>query len=182
MNHKKQIKPIWPTPMAIAIIICACFLLGTSSCNTAKKYNRDTIVEQDNHLLKLSNGLVIDTELNLMWPDSDNGTKVSFDEAQVYVKNFNYAGYTDWRFPTIQELEALMVYDPPNTTEPAEGCAGNYLIHRFFKLTCCCPWALQDNGTRPAAYPFMKSIASGSMWHHKSGKLGNRVIPVRDLK
>ncbi len=43
-------------------------------------------------------------------------------------------------------------------------------------------WAQTDNGTRPASYPFIKKISGGSMWHHKSNTLGNRIIPVRDIK
>ena len=44
------------------------------------------------------------------------------------------------------------------------------------------PWALQDNGTRPASYPFVKGIATGTSWHHRSHTMGNRVLPVRNIK
>lgn len=140
------------------------------------------ILAQDNVFVLMSNKVVIDKKRNLMWARADNGTKIGIDEAKAYVKAFTLAGFTDWRIPDIQELETLMVTDSSNDTKPTQGCGGDYEIHPFFQLTCCCPWALQDAGTRPAAYPFIRKVSTGSMWHHKSNTLGNRVLPVRDLR
>lgn len=47
---------------------------------------------------------------------------------------------------------------------------------RFFHITCGNLWAVQEAGTRPAAFPFM---TGEKFWHHKSGKSGQRVLPVR---
>ena len=155
-----------------------CFAaLGVSGQNSASS----VIVKEDVTFALMSNGVVIDKKRKLMWAQSDNGSKITIDQAKAYVKKLDLAGFTDWRIPDIQELESLMVHDSPNDTPPTEGCGGNYEIHPFFELTCCCPWALQDGGTRPAAYPFIKKVATGSMWHHKSNKIGNRILPVRDL-
>ena len=158
------------------------FVLILSSCISIKAQNYGDIIAEDESFVQYSNGIVIDKRNNLMWAQSDNGSKISFQEAEIYINGFDLAGYTDWRFPDIKELESLMVYYQRNKTEPSDGCSGNYVIHPFFNLTCCCPWALQDNGTRPASYPYIKGIASGSMWHHKSHTGGNRVLPVRNLK
>ncbi len=155
-------------------------LLPNSVIAKTEQYNN--IVQQDGSFILLSNGIVVDTKLNLMWATEDNGYKISIDEARKYISSCKLSGYKDWRIPTIQELETLLVHESSNTTPPDEGCSGNYQIHPFFRLTCCCPWALQDNGTRPASYPFIKKISGGSMWHHKSNTLGNRIIPVRDIK
>ena len=46
-------------------------------------------------------------------------------------------------------------------------------------------WACTDNGTRPATYPSIPSIqkvSGGSMWHHKSNTIGNRILPVRNME
>lgn len=139
------------------------------------------VLARDDGFTLMSNGVVIDGKRNLMWARADNGTKIDIRQAKEYVAGLTLAGYTDWRIPDIQELETLMRYDSSNDTPPTDGCGGNYEIHPFFQLTCCCPWALQDGGTRPAAYPFIKKVASGSMWHHKSNTLGNRVLAVRDI-
>lgn len=115
-----------------------------------------------------------------MWRAADNRSDVDFEEAQEYLSEVRAGGYRDWRLPTIQELESLMVPGAGNETPPGPGCYGSYDIHRFFELTCCCPWALEDEGTRPASFPFLAGM--GTMWHHNSGRSGNRVLPVRDLE
>ncbi len=158
----------------------SCILLPNSVIAKTEQYNN--IVQQDELFILLSIGIVVDTKLNLMWAAEDNGYKVSIDEARKYISAFKLSGYKDWRFPTIQELETLVDKRDPNDTRPGKGCSGNYQTHPFFRLTCCCPWALQDNGTRPASYPFIREISGGSMWHHKSNSIGNRIIPVRDIK
>ncbi len=140
------------------------------------------IFAEDGPFVLMSNGVVVDKQRNLMWTQSDNGTKISIDQAKAYVKDLTLAGFTDWRIPDIRELEMLMMKNSPNDTPGTDGCSGDYDIHPFFELTCCCPWALQDNGTRPAAYPFISTVSGGSMWHHKSNKIGNRILAVRDMK
>lgn len=140
------------------------------------------VVARDGIFVLYSNGVVVDDQRKLMWARSDNGTRISIDGAKAYVKALDLAGYSDWRIPDIRELESLMVKDSSNDTPGTDGCDGDYEIHPFFKLTCCCPWALQDSGTRPAAYPFIRTIASGSMWHHKSNRIGNRILAVRNMK
>lgn len=139
------------------------------------------VVAEDEGFCLLSSGVVIDKKRKLMWAQADNGYKVSIEQAKEYVQRLRLAGFSDWRIPDIQQLETLMVHGEANTTPPTEGCSGNYQIHHFFRLTCCCPWALQDGGTRPAAYPFIKKVATGSMWHHKSNQIGNRVLAVRKM-
>jgi len=140
------------------------------------------ILAQDDVFILMSNGVVIDKKRKLMWARTDNGSKISIEQAKVYVKAFKLAGHQDWRIPDIQELESLMVKNSPNNFTPTEGCSGDYQIHPFFQLTCCCPWALQDNGTRPAAFPFIQKVSGGSMWHHKSNSIGNRILPVRNME
>ncbi len=157
-----------------------CLLAATTAIgNEARKAK---VLAQDGVFVLMSNDVVIDKKHRLMWARADNSTKIGIDEAKAYVKAFTLGGFTDWRIPDIQELETLMVTDSSNDTKPTQGCGGDYEIHPFFQLTCCCPWALQDAGTRPAAYPFIRKVSTGSMWHHKSNTLGNRILPVRDMK
>jgi Protein of unknown function (DUF1566) len=168
--------------LCLSLCTCSVLVFALSSCFLLNTQNYGEVVSEDDFFTKYSSGVVVDKRVNLMWSQSDNGMDLSFQEAKDYITGFEKAGYTDWRLPDIKELESLMVYYQKNTTEPGDGCSGNYVIHPFFNLTCCCPWAVQDNGTRPASYPFIKGIATGSMWHHKSHKLGNRALPVRDME
>ncbi len=158
------------------------FVLMLSSYSLVKAENYGDVVAEDDSFIQYSIGVIVDKRSHMMWAQADNGYNLSIEEAKLYVKAFKLAGYTDWRLPDIQALESLMVYYQKNKTVPGDGCSGNYVIHPFFTLTCCCPWALQDNGTRPASYPFIKGIATGTSWHHRSHTMGNRVLPVRNIK
>ena len=140
------------------------------------------VVAQDGFLFLLSNAVVVDRAAGLMWSARDNGQDISFAQAQAYLASFRLAGYNDWRFPTLQELETLLVKGARNGTPAGKGCSGAYDIHPFIALTCCCPWALQDRGRRPASFPFIPGMAGGTMWHHQSGQSGNRILPVRNLE
>ncbi len=95
------------------------------------------IIAENPPFVLMSSGVVVDKQRNLMWAQSDNRSKISIDQAKIYVKDFSLAGFTDWRIPDIQELESLMVRDSPNDTAGTDGCSGNYEIHNFFELTCC---------------------------------------------
>ncbi|MBU1340276.1 MAG: DUF1566 domain-containing protein [Proteobacteria bacterium] len=170
---------VWKCIMATIMVG---IIVSLSSCLLLRAQNYGDVVAEDESFIQYSIGIVIDKRTNLMWAQADNGDKLSIEEAKVYAMNFNLGGYTDWRLPDIKELESLMVYYQRNKTEPSDGCSGNYVIHPFFALTCCCPWALQDDGKRPASYPFIKGIATGSSWHHKSHTMGNRVLPIRNIK
>ena len=152
------------------------------SCSIPKSHNLGDLVREDDTFIHYAVGVVVDKRSGLMWAQADNGYKITIEQAKAYADDFNLGGYSDWRLPDIKELESLMVYYQRNTTEPGEDCSGNYVIHPFFSLTCCCPWALQDGGKRPASYPYIKGIATGTSWHHRSHTMGNRVLPVRSTR
>ena len=47
-----------------------------------------------------------DPDTDLMWVRDGNiaGDKMKWEQANTWVHNLNYAGYNDWRFPTVYEL------------------------------------------------------------------------------
>ncbi|MDM8524677.1 DUF1566 domain-containing protein [Desulfococcaceae bacterium HSG8] len=56
-------------------------------------------------------GTVTDHATGLMWQQSGSGTKMTFKEAQDYVRKLNndgFAGYSDRRLPTLEELASLL--------------------------------------------------------------------------
>jgi len=65
--------------------------------------------------IKYTNGTTKDTRTNLMWMAQDfrileKRQPNTWEEANTWVEKINvekYAGYSDWRLPTIQELEAI---------------------------------------------------------------------------
>jgi hypothetical protein len=50
-----------------------------------------------------------DSATGLEWMVKDNGESVSPNQGHAYCKSLNAGGHSDWRLPTIDELEA--VYD-----------------------------------------------------------------------
>lgn len=54
-------------------------------------------------------GTVNDLVTGLMWI-SDPGDKISFNNAKKRAEELNYAGYDDWRLPTIKELYSLILF------------------------------------------------------------------------
>lgn len=53
--------------------------------------------------------VVIDTKRYLMWQDNEAAKTVERDwqGAKAYCLNLQFAGYDDWRLPTIKELESI---------------------------------------------------------------------------
>jgi hypothetical protein len=55
--------------------------------------------------------LVIDYTTSLMWQQSGSPKKVNYADAEQYVRDLNnqkFAGYNDWRLPTLEEAMSLM--------------------------------------------------------------------------
>jgi hypothetical protein len=48
-----------------------------------------------------------DSATGLIWAVKDNGSSVSPNQASDYCSSLRSGGYSDWRLPTIDELEAL---------------------------------------------------------------------------
>jgi hypothetical protein len=58
-----------------------------------------------------SDKVVIDHASGLMWQQSGSSDTMTWDKAQEYIKQLNnnrYAGFADWRLPTIEELASLL--------------------------------------------------------------------------
>ncbi len=55
-------------------------------------------------------GVVLDTKTGLMWARDANiaDRKMNWFEAMTWAQQLNYAGYSDWRLPSKEELETLV--------------------------------------------------------------------------
>jgi len=51
-----------------------------------------------------------DSMTGLMWTNNDNGRDLTWQQAMDYCRNLNFVGYSDWRLPTIDELQRI--HDP----------------------------------------------------------------------
>lgn len=53
-------------------------------------------------------GTVTDTKSGLVWIQAPGETIMSYEDAQKYAENLEFAGSSSWRLPTFAELEAIM--------------------------------------------------------------------------
>jgi len=60
-----------------------------------------------------SNGTITDTVTGLVWQQVDGG-EMTFDKATTYASNLVLGGYSDWRMPSILELNSLLNHDKNN--------------------------------------------------------------------
>jgi hypothetical protein len=70
-----------------------------------------------------------DSATGLTWAAKDSGNEVNFGQAREYCGNLRTGGFSDWRLPTIEELEALYdkgakkLYKTKGPIEMSDSCA-----------------------------------------------------------
>ncbi|MCI5178540.1 MAG: DUF1566 domain-containing protein [Candidatus Electrothrix sp. AW3_4] len=90
------------------------------------------------------NGTVTDTKTGLMWKRCSEGLsgdnceegkaeRYNFDEAVEKFKSVKYAGYADWRLPTVDELRTLIYCSNGTSQQDAwdKGCNKDYSSNGF---------------------------------------------------
>ena len=58
-----------------------------------------------------ANGTVTDLNTELMWQQSDDGTKRTWQEAIDYCSGLTHGGYSNWRLPESLELYSIVDYE-----------------------------------------------------------------------
>ena len=127
-------------------------------------------IGRDGRFIAYSKGFVIDTETGLMWAAKDNGSDINYHGARAYCENYQGAGYTDWRLPSLDELEGL--YDE----SASQDCAGTCYVTGFIDLTECCPWASDRYGPEAAVFYF---VVGQRVLDPHSYSVFRRALPVR---
>jgi hypothetical protein len=85
----------------------------------------------------------LDPKTRLMWAKEDNREDISWPEANDYAQQLRLGGCSDWRLPTINELEKL--YDP-------EGGSKQKHIQTPFRLTSEWVWSSTKESSELAWY------------------------------
>ena len=65
----------------------------------------------NDYVKKQDKGIVIDRRTGLMWQQSGSNNLMTYDSADKYIQELNqrqFAGYSDWRLPTLEELTSLL--------------------------------------------------------------------------
>jgi aspartyl protease family protein len=138
-----------------------------TSSSFQKMSESDTIKHE--RFIANDDGTVIDTRTNLMWPNKDNYSELSWDAAERYCENYRGGGHDDWRMPTLKELEELF-------DSQISGAYG-YGITDLIELTHCCPWASDLKGA------YFNFDGSGRAHASRFFLFGSfRALPVRNAQ
>jgi Protein of unknown function (DUF1566) len=166
--------------MKLAMIIACSFVFVIFlSAQTAKTPDERAQVQETQ-----TRGYWVDSSTGLMWSGKDNGRNVSWKGAVKYCRNLRLAGHSDWRLPTIDELEGI--YDGSGFTAPYPKDVVPVLAGRAkggLLLTGNFEWSsnrvLDDRGHR-TGYAWQFDFPHGRRWHEPLGYYGSkRALCVR---
>ncbi|MDM8514941.1 DUF1566 domain-containing protein [Desulfobacterales bacterium HSG16] len=66
-------------------------------------------IKRDGRFIAYNNGTVLDENTGLMWAEKDNGKDIKWKDAKRYCESYRGGEHSDWRLPTLDELEWLYV-------------------------------------------------------------------------
>jgi len=134
-------------------------------------------IKRDGRFIAYNNGTVKDTQTGLIWAAKDNGKDINWQDAKKYCENYKGGGCTDWRIPTIDELEGI--YDSENSY-PTD-CNNEWKVHttKLIHISCWWVWASYIRGSEAAIFYFNGGVR---YWVHQSVSMYYRVLPVRGGK
>lgn len=125
-------------------------------------------------------GTITDTQLKLMWAQTDNHGDIDWHQAQKWVR-YTFPDtlpkhYGNWRLPTLEELETLVVKESSHETD----CGLKAFIIPLIRLSCSWIWTADTDIVAPTAkvYNFDK------VYHYtvrKAHRRGYRVLAVRNI-
>lgn len=108
-----------------------------------------------------------DDRTDLLWTSRDNGRNISWDKANSYCEDMVLGEFSDWRLPTLRELEYL--YDGRRSQ----------LQRGAVTLTQWWVWSGDLNSNDSSVARAFCFFDGGQDWRHRSGFLGNRCLCVR---
>ena len=85
-------------------------------------------------------GAYLQEKTGLIWTRLDNGSDLDWYAADEHCRDLEVADWSDWRMPSIEELEGL--HDRRSTAI--------YKLPAGIRLTGCCPWSQSRNGDTSA--------------------------------
>ena len=84
----------------------------TPPASNEKYYGQDANYTGIQHAYQDNgNGTVTDSNTGLMWQKAPSSERYDWTEAMLYAENLTFAGYDDWRLPTIKELYSLINFN-----------------------------------------------------------------------
>lgn len=142
---------------------------SSAAAVTGKDNSADGLREKkcsgDNRFCDNGDGTVSDATTGLMWAASSNTADINRLDAEAYCEAYEGGGYTDWRMPTIDELQGL--YD-----------AGvrDHNQHELIKVDSSYVWSSDTSASSPAFFNFLIGYVGRS---NQSNLKSERALPVR---
>ncbi|MCP3924754.1 MAG: DUF1566 domain-containing protein [Desulfobacterales bacterium] len=127
-----------------------------------------SVKTKQNDRFVIKNGYVVDRKTNLMWASKDNGKNISFKGSINYCKKAVIGQYSDWRVPTIKELETI--YNPKVLN------GNGYHVSNAIDISDYSVWSGRSKGKKGARYSFNKGKL---VWYGKNKSVFGRALPVR---
>jgi hypothetical protein len=148
---------------------------------------KPTEIKKDGRFLSYDDGTVLDTKTDLMWAAKDNGSDINWGNAKSYCENYRGGGYTDWRMPTLDDLEGLYDENKPRTVACYNLGKPIHVTTELIDITCYAPWASETRGSDVALFNFIKLTAlfrdyGKRQWYPPSHTYTTRALPVRNAK
>ena len=87
---------------------------------------KGNFLRTEDHFIVFDNLTILDTTTLLIWQKSVSNKQISFYDADTYINQLNqsqFAGYSDWRLPSLEELKTLL---------ENKQMKGGYLINPVF--------------------------------------------------
>lgn len=131
-------------------------------------------------------GYWVDPSTGLMWAAKDNGQNITWKKAMRYCRNLQLAGYSDWKLPTIDQLQGI--YDGSGFNAPVPRKGMEWALAGKPKggllLTGAREWSsrrvLDDRGRR-TGYAWEYDFPHGRRWKDPLGYSGQlRALCVRE--
>jgi hypothetical protein len=147
---------------------------------------------QRNRITTLSGQLVRETQMRgywfdistgLVWAGKDNANDVNWQQAATYCRDLELAGYSNWRLPTIDELQGIaesnISASQPAFSEGERASVGVGAVRGGLSLAASDHWSSsQINGN--AGYAWQFSFLSGNRREEpESYHAGKRALCVR---
>ena len=137
--------------------------------------------EAQERFIDNGDGTVTDTQLNLMWAQTDNQADIFWEKTVSWIqKDFaDQIGtrYNDWRLPKIAELQSLYLespdYDGYDTT-----CGHRVKMVPEISISCILIWTSDSALGLPMAFNF---YLGNPFTVDLTEKNGCRVLPVRRI-
>ena len=124
------------------------------------------------------NNTVVDRESGLMWAGTDNGLDIDWNDSRTFCRSYSVGGFTNWRMPSIEELQTLYTPKVINPSPSHPDCDGFFHINHLFTLSCENIWAADTHWQSVSFFNFSHGV---TMKGFKNEEELSRVLPVRSI-